>query len=91
MITIGIHIGPTGFLETGVPEVVFDTNRRILEGLVIIEKICTKLVFGRYISLDWDDYQELEATYTANYKYNMIKAKKENLKAKAKQLENKKQ
>lgn len=86
-----MYIRLTGFLETGVPEVVFDTNRRILEGLVIVERICAKLIFGRCISLDWDDHRELKAAYTANYKHNMIKAKKENLKARAKRIKNEKQ
>ena len=52
LITIGIYIGPTEFLESGTPEVVFDIDKKILERLVIVEKICAKLIFGRYISLD---------------------------------------
>lgn len=31
-----MHIGPTGFLEDGAPEVVFGTDRKIREGLVIV-------------------------------------------------------
>lgn len=81
---IDIYIGLTGFLETIVPEVMFDTNGRILEGLVIIEEICTKLNFGRYISLDWRDHCKLEAVYTANHKDSIIELKKEDPKAKAK-------
>lgn len=89
--TIGIHIGPTGFLQAGAPEVVFDTNRRILEGLVIIEKICAKLIFGRCVGLDWGDYHKLEAAHTANHEYNMIEAEKGDSKAKTKRLKNEKQ
>lgn len=88
---IGIYIEPTGFLKAGTPEVVFDTNRKILEGLVIIEEICAKLIFGRCIGLDWGDLYKLEAIYTANHKHNMIKTEKKDSKTKAKQLKNVKQ
>lgn len=36
LINIYMHIGPTGFLEDGAPEVVFGTDRKIREGLVIV-------------------------------------------------------
>lgn len=74
--TIGIHIKSTRFLEVGVSEMVFNTDRKILEELVIIEKICTKLIFGRCVSLDWDNYCKLKAACIANHKNNMIEAKK---------------
>lgn len=47
-----VHIRPTRFFKTSMPEMMFETDRKILEKLVIIEKICIKLIFGRYISLD---------------------------------------
>lgn len=50
--TISMHIGLIGFLEADVLEVMFNIDKRIPEGLVIVEKICAKLVFGRYIDLD---------------------------------------
>lgn len=45
--TIGINIGQTGFFKASVSKVVFDKDRRILKGLVIIEKICAKLIFDK--------------------------------------------
>lgn len=89
--TIGMYIRPMGFLEPGAPEMVFDTDGRILEGLVIVEGICAKLIFSRYINQNWGDYCKLDAAYTANHKVNIIEAEKEDPKAKAKRLKNKKQ
>lgn len=86
-----MYIGPMGFLEPGAPEMVFDTDGRILEGLVIVEGICAKLIFGRYINQNWGDYRKLDAACTANHKGNIIEAEKEDPKAKAKRLKNKKQ
>lgn len=88
---IGMHIRFTGFLKASTPEVVFDINKKTLKRLIIIEKICVKLIFDRCVGLDWVDYCKLEATYTTNYEHNMIEVEKEDLKAKAKQLRNKKQ
>lgn len=44
---IGICIGPTRISEADAPEVIFDTDGKIQERLVIIEKICAKLIFSR--------------------------------------------
>lgn len=49
---IGIHIGLTGFLEAAMPEVMFNLDGKILEGLVIVKKICAELIFGRCIGSD---------------------------------------
>ena len=86
---IGMHIGPTGFLEVGMPEIVFDIDKKILEELVIIKEIFTKLIFGRCVGLNWDDHCKLETAYSANYEHNMIEAKEEDPKAKTKQFKNK--
>lgn len=43
---ISMHIGPTRFLKAGVPEVVFNTDKKILKELVIVEEICAKLIFS---------------------------------------------
>lgn len=87
---IGMHIKQTRFLKPGAPEVVFDTDKRILDGLVIVEGIYAKLIFGRYLGLDWGDYCKLEAACTANHKYNMIEVEEGDPKTKTKQLKNKK-
>lgn len=50
--TIGMHIGPTRFLEAGMPKVMFDTDKKILEELVIVKEIHVKLIFGRCVGLD---------------------------------------
>lgn len=84
MTTIGMHIKPIRFLKFGAPKVIFDIDGKILERLIIIEEIYTKLIFNRYISLNWGDYCKFEAAYTINYKNNMIEAKKKNFKTKAK-------
>lgn len=91
LITIGIHIRLTRFFEAGAPEVVFDTDKKILKMLVIVEKIYAKLILSRYISLDCDDYCKFKAPYIVNHKHNMTKTEKVDPKAKAKRLKNKKQ
>lgn len=88
---IDMHIRPIGFLKAVAPKVLFDTDGKILEGLVIVEEICAKLIFGRSVSLDLGDYCKFKAACTANREYNIIEAKKEHPKTKAKQLKNKKQ
>lgn len=52
IITISMYIRPTRFLEAGAPEVVFDTDGKILEELVIVERIYAKLIFSRCVSLN---------------------------------------
>lgn len=69
---------------------VFDKDEKILKELVIIKKICIKLLFGRSVSLNKSNHCELKTAYIVNHKYNIIKIKEENIKAKAKQLKNKK-
>lgn len=69
---------------------IFDIDRKILERLVIIQKICAKLIIGRCVGLDWGNYCKLGAACIANYKYNIIEVEEENLKAKIKQVKNKK-
>lgn len=91
LITIGIHIRSTRFLEANVFKIMFDIDKKILEKLVIIEKICAKLIFGRCVGLNWGNYCKLKAICTANHKNNMIEAEEKNPKAKAKQFKNKKQ
>lgn len=50
--TISIHIRLNEFLKASVPEMIFDIDKKILEGLVIIEEIRAKLIFSRCIGLD---------------------------------------
>lgn len=78
-------------MEVGVPEMVFNTNRKILEELIIIKKIYAKLIFSKYIILDWDNYYKFEAICNTNYKNNTIKVEKKDLKTGAKQFKNNKQ
>lgn len=85
-----LHIGPTKFLEAGMPEIIFYTNAKILEELVIVEKICAKLIFSRCVSLNYGDHCKPKVASNANYKHNIIEMEKKNLKAKFKQLKNKK-
>lgn len=54
--TIGMHIGPSGFLKADVLEVMFNIDKTIPKELIIVEKICAKLVVSRCINLDWSDY-----------------------------------
>lgn len=49
--TISIHIGLIGFVKAKAPEMVFDTNKKILEELVIIKKICGKQIFAKCVGL----------------------------------------
>lgn len=85
-----LHIEPTKFLKAGMPEMIFYINTKILEELIIIEKICTKLIFSGCVSLNYDDYCKLKVASIANYKYNIIEIEKKDPKAKFKQLKNKK-
>lgn len=87
---IDIYTRLTGYLETGALEVVFDTDGKILEQLVIVEEICAKLIFSQYVVLDWNDYCKFEAVCTANQKNNIIETEEEDSKIKAKQLKDKK-
>lgn len=87
---IDMHIRQTRFLETIISEVVFYIDEKILEKLVIIEKMYAKIIFSRCIGLDKGDDYNIKATCIANHKDNMIEVEEENLKAKAKQLKNKK-
>lgn len=80
----------TGYLETGALEVVFDTDGKILEQLIIVEEICAKLIFSQYVVLNWNDYCKFEAVCTANQKNNIIETEEEDSKIKAKQLKDKK-
>lgn len=86
-----MHIGPTRFLKADALEIVFDIDRKFLEQLVIVEKICAKLIFSIYICLKWIDYGKFETSHIVNHKNNMFEAQEKNLKVKAKQLKNKKQ
>lgn len=78
-------------MEASTLKVVFNTNKMILEKLIIVEEICVKLIFSRCVGLNWGDYYGLKVTYTANHKYNMIEVEEKNPNTKAKQLKNKKQ
>lgn len=84
LITIGMHIRPTGFLKVRAPEVVFDISKKIPERLVIVEEICAKLIFSRCVDLDLCDYCKFKAAHTAKHENNIIEVEEENLKAKAK-------
>ena len=52
LVTIGIHIGSTGFLEADVPEMVFNIDGKIVKRLVIVEGVCAKLIFSRCVGLN---------------------------------------
>lgn len=80
-----MHIGPTRFLKVGVTKITFDIVRKILEGLVIVEGSCVKLIFGKCVNLDWGNYSKFEAVCITNHKNNMIKVEKKDEKAKAKE------
>lgn len=47
-----MYIKLTRFLEVNALKIMFDIDKKILEKLVIIKKICAKLIFSKYISLD---------------------------------------
>lgn len=86
-----MHIRPSRFLKASMLEKVLDINKKILEELVIVKKICAKLIFGRCVSLDWGDHCKFKAACTLNHKNNMIEIKKKDLKAKFKPFKSKKQ
>lgn len=50
--TMDMYIGPIRFLEASAPDVVFDTDRKMLKVLVIVEEICAKLIFRRWFGLN---------------------------------------
>lgn len=89
--TIDIYIKPTEFLKAGIFVIIFDTNRRILKKLVIIQNIYTELLFSKYISLYKSNYYKFEVVYTANHENNISTIEKKDSKTKVKQLKNKKQ
>lgn len=68
-----MHIGPNRFLKTGISEIVFDIDKKILKRLIIIEKIYAKLIFCRCVSVNWGNPCKLKAIYIANHKDNIIK------------------
>lgn len=88
---INFHVKSSRFLKVGVSKVMFDKNRRILEKLVLVKKICVKLFFGRCVDLDLSNFRKLKFVCTVNHKNNNIKLKKENLNAKMQQFKNEKQ
>lgn len=49
------------------------------------------LIFDKYIALNQSNYCKFKTVYNKNYNDNMIKAEKNNAKAKIKQFKNKKQ
>lgn len=53
---IGQQIKPTRFLKASLFKIVLDIDEKILKKLVVIEKICAKLIFTRFIDLDWSDH-----------------------------------
>lgn len=65
-------------------KIIFDIDKKILKKLVIIKKFYIKLIFGKYINLQQNNYYKLNAIYIANNKYNMIKTEEKNLKSKVK-------
>lgn len=68
MTIIDTSIRLTGFSKSNLPELVFDIDKKILKKLVIIEKICKKLLFSLKIRLDWTNHSQFKATYNVNYK-----------------------
>lgn len=90
LIIMSMDIRLTKFLKAGILKIVFNIDRKILERLVFIKKIYTKVIVNRYINLNWDYYYKFKAIYIFNYKNNMIKIEKKDLKTKANQLKNKK-
>lgn len=67
----------------------FNINKKILKKLIIIEEFYIKLIFSRYINLNYGNYYKFKVIYIANYKNNIIKLKKKNLKIKVKQFKKK--
>lgn len=50
--TIDMHIRLTEFLKADVPKIMFDIDKKVLKKLVIIKKICAKLIFDKCVSLN---------------------------------------
>lgn len=49
---IDIYIKLTKFLNTNILEILYDLNKKIKKRLVIIKRICKRLIFNSYVSLD---------------------------------------
>lgn len=57
--------------------------------MVIIEKICLKLIITKLVGLNRYDYYKLKFNYIAKHKNKIIKIENNDFKAKTKQLKNK--
>lgn len=73
---IGMHITSTRFLEACAIKVVFNIDRKIPKRFVTIKKICAKLIFAKYISLDWKNNCKFKTPLLLTTKITWLKWKK---------------
>lgn len=52
LIMIDIYIKLTRFLNANILEILYNLNKKIKKRLVIIKRICKRLIFNSYISLN---------------------------------------
>lgn len=64
------------FFEAFITEIIFVIDKKALKKLVINKKIYVKLIFYKYISLNWGNYYKFKAFYYLIIKITWLKQKK---------------